>query len=138
MKKTRLNKLGKSSCSKLDKKCLALLTPIIKKLHPKCEACGQPTQVAHHWYEKSRCNRLRFDIDNNLIALCNSCHCKIHNRFGASISGCLDITDIIRHKRGEQWYENVKLLSRETIKKDIIWYQKNYEYLTNIINTTSL
>jgi len=133
MKKTRLNKNGKSECSKLEKKCDALLTPIIKKLHSKCEACGQPTQVAHHFIEKSRSNYLRYDIDNNLIPLCNVCHCKIHNRFGASITGCLDVSDIIRNKRGEEWYLNLRKASQITIKKDIVWYQKNYERLLKIL-----
>jgi hypothetical protein len=134
MKKSRLNKLGKSECSKLEKKCDALLTPIIKKLHPICEACNQQTQVAHHFIEKSRSNYLRYDIENNLIALCNPCHAKIHNRFGASVVGTLDVTDILRNKRGEEWYNNLRLSAQKTIKKDIIWYRANYERLVKYIS----
>ena len=133
MRKTKLSPKGKSECSKLEKKCDALLTPIIKKLHPLCEACGQPTQVAHHFIEKSRSNYLRYDIENNLIALCNSCHSKIHNRFGASVSGCLDVTDILRKKRGEEWYVNLRKMAQITIKKDILWYQENFDRLSKYV-----
>jgi hypothetical protein len=112
----------------LEKKCDSLCTPVVKVIHPFCEACGQPTQVAHHFIERSRSNRLRYDL-NNLIGLCNSCHVKIHNRFGNSISGCLDIADIIRNKRGEDWYQKLKITAREIVKTDISWYEKNLSEL---------
>ena len=132
MKKSYLNKIGKSQTAKMKNKCDKLCTPVIKKLFPLCESCGQPTQVAHHFFEKSRSNRLRYDI-KNLIPLCNSCHCKIHNRFGASIVGCLDVSDIIRNKRGENWYNEIRQLSKESVKTDIIFYQKSLEYLESLL-----
>jgi len=121
----------KTNKQKIQKKCDLLLTPIIKKLHPFCEACGSPTQVAHHFIEKSRSNRLRYDL-KNLVGLCNICHCKIHNRFGNSISNCLDISDILRHNKGSVWYEELKIVGREIVKADLSWYQENYERLSKI------
>ena len=112
-----------------------LITPTIKKLHPKCGACGNPTQVGHHWIEKSRSSRLRYDIDLNIIPLCNSCHSKIHNLFGNSIVGGLDVADIIRKKRGEDWYNKVREIGREIIKTDLAFYEQNYERLKQITST---
>lgn len=132
MKRTRIKKQSKSNVKVLQRKCDSLLTPIIKIKTPLCEACSQPTQVAHHFIEKSRSNRLRYDFDN-LIALCNQCHCKIHNRFGNSVVGGLDVADKIRERRGEDWYENIKIKGREIVKTDITWYEDNYKRLGEMI-----
>jgi 5-methylcytosine-specific restriction endonuclease McrA len=90
------------SLKKLRDKADSLLTPLCKKISPNCEACNQPTQVGHHWIEKSRSSFLRYDM-RNLIALCNPCHAKIHNRFGNSVVGGLDVAEIIIKKRGRAW-----------------------------------
>lgn len=116
------------------KKCDALLTPIVKQERPFCEACGMPTQVAHHMIEKSRSSFLRYDVDNNLIALCQSCHVKIHNRFGNSISGCVDIVDILRKKRGKKWYDNLQQSAHKYNKVNAEFYKRNYEELSNRLN----
>lgn len=114
----------------------AKLTPIIKALHPQCEACGHETQVAHHWIEKSRSLHLRYDI-RNLIPLCHSCHAKIHNRFGNSVAGCLDVADIIRSKRGEQWYQDMRREASTIVKADLKFYQDHYtKLLTEYKNIT--
>jgi uncharacterized Zn finger protein len=109
-----------------------LLTPLIKLIYPKCEACGQETQVAHHFIEKSRSNLLRHDV-RNLIALCNSCHTKIHNRFGNSVVGSIDVFDIIVKKRGKKWYKEIRSLEHKTIKADSIFWNKRLEELTKLL-----
>ena len=108
-----------------------LLTPIVRKLTPKCEACGNDTQVAHHWIEKSRSNYLRYDL-RNLIALCQSCHTKIHNRFGNSVTGCLDVADIIIQKRGKKWKKQLDKDSAILIKRDVYWATEHYERLKQL------
>jgi hypothetical protein len=133
MRRTKLNKVSKTSTAQLQKKCDALLTPIIKKFNPRCEACGASTQVAHHWIEKSRSSNLRYRIDN-LIPLCNPCHTKIHNRFGNSVVGGLDVAQTIIDKRGDDWYEQMKIDGRVQVKTDSIWYQGHLERLTNLLN----
>jgi len=132
MRKTKLSKCGKSECSKLEKKCDSLITPIIKKIHPLCECCGLPTQVGHHFIEKSRSNYLRYNIDKNIIALCNSCHYKIHNKY--SVIGIINVSDIIRQKRGEEWFKDINQMAHQSIKKDIIWYRENYERLKSLLS----
>jgi len=124
-----MTKKSKRPTAKLERRNDALITPVVKVLHPLCEACNQPTQVGHHFIERSRSNRLRYDTIN-LIGLCASCHVKIHNRFGNSISGCLDIADIIRKKRGDTWYDQLKITAREIVKTDELWYEKWFEILS--------
>lgn len=109
-----------------------LLTPLIKLMHPQCEACGQETQVAHHFIEKSRSNLLRHDV-RNLIALCNSCHTKIHNRFGNSVTGSIDVFDIIVKKRGKKWYKEIRSLEHKTIKADSIFWNNKLDELTKLL-----
>lgn len=105
-----------------------LVTPVAKLLHPYCEGCGAPTSTGHHFIEKSRSNYLRFK-PINFIGLCLSCHTKIHNRFGNSVSGCVDIVDIIRESRGEDWWEEIRSLEHKSIKADVIFWQKEVDNL---------
>ena len=102
-----------------------LLTPLVKKLHPRCEACGSKTQVAHHWIEKSRSSNLRYDL-RNLINLCHSCHAKIHNRFGNSVTGSLDVAELIIKKRGKKWKKEMETEGRKIVKTDRYFYEENY------------
>lgn len=121
-----------SALGKLQKKCDALMQIENKKRHKKCEACGGPNQVAHHWIEKSRSANLRYNEDN-LIPLCNSCHSKIHNVFGNNIVGGRDIGDIIIKKRGKKWKERMDREGRIQIKVNKDHYEKilsEYEKLT--------
>lgn len=128
MKRTAIKRKSKSETAKLQAKCDKLLTPIIKQLHPKCEGCGKDTEVAHHWIEKSRSSNLRYNIEN-LIPLCHSCHTKIHNRFGNSVMGAIDIADTVRNKRGEEWFNRMKVEGAKVIKVNKVWYEENLERL---------
>jgi len=133
MKRTGIKRTSKTETAKLKAKCDKLLTPIIKGLHPYCEGCGSLTQVGHHWIEKSRSNNLRHEIDN-IIPLCNSCHTKIHNRFGNSVMGSIDIADKIRENRGEEWFERMKVEGRKVVKVNKAWYQENFDRLKGILD----
>ena len=99
----------------------SLLTPIVKITTPRCEACGHDTEVAHHWIEKSRSTFLRYDF-RNLIALCHSCHAKIHNTFGNSVTGCLDVAEIIIKKRGDEWRAQLAKDAIKQVKADIHYF----------------
>lgn len=119
----------KSEISKLQKKADSLLTPIIKKKRPKCEGCGKNTEVAHHWIEKSRSSNLRYNL-KNLIALCHSCHAKIHNRFGNSVVGGYDIAEKIIKQRGKKWKKEMDIEGRKIIKVNKEFYEKAIEKLS--------
>ena len=133
MKRTPLKRKSKSVTSKLQKKCDSYLTPIVKQQSEMCEAgCGNYTQVGHHWIEKSRSARLRYEIEN-IIPLCNSCHSKIHNRFGNNIVGGVDIAEVIIKKRGRDWFNRMNKLQGEMIKTNKAYYEEQLEKLENIL-----
>ena len=115
-------------------KCDALVTPIAKKLKPKCEGCGQPTEVGHHWIEKSRSSYLRYDVERNIISLCTSCHAKIHNRFGNSVVGGFDIADKVIKQRGKKWKNQLDKDSTKMIKVDLAHYQESYAHLKSLLD----
>ena len=118
----------------LRKRCDALCTPVIKKMYPKCEACGHDTEVAHHWIEKSRSNFLRYVLEN-LIPLCHSCHSKIHNRFGNSVTGSLDVAEIIIGKRGREWKERLDRHQKKYIKVDREYFTENIAVLSRLLDS---
>lgn len=108
MRKTQKSKDPQKEADKL-------LQEYVRTTFPRCEACGAKTQVGHHWIEKSRSNLLRYDL-KNIIPLCNSCHTKIHNLFGSSVTGSLKIAEIIIKKRGEEWKKEMERLATKTVK----------------------
>ena len=132
MRKTPLNKKGKSKTSVLQKEADKLLQLVNKHLHKKCEACGSENQVGHHWIEKSRSSFLRYDL-RNIIPLCNSCHSKIHNIFGNSVVGGLNIAEKIISIRGKKWKIEMERLQTEYVKTDVFYYEKNIEKLNKIL-----
>lgn len=129
MKRSRLKRKSETSVAKLRDLNDRMLTPIIKYRFPHCEACGQPTQVGHHWIEKSRSLFLRYDLERNIIPLCNSCHTKIHNLFGNSITGSLNVAEKIINNRGTEWKRQLDVDSAKTVKGDIIFFTKHHEKL---------
>jgi len=146
LKRTGFKKKSRSEFSKRNKPTLpaistlrnkadSFLTPIIKKLHPKCECgCGADTQVAHHWIEKSRSSFLRYVLDN-LVGLSNSCHLKIHNKFGNSIVGGIDIAEKIIEKRSRAWHEKIKSQAKNYVKVNRAWYEENIARLSDILSS---
>lgn len=123
------------SLSTLRNKTDALLTPLAKKLSPECECCGNETQVGHHWIEKSRSSNLRYDL-RNIISLCHSCHAKIHNRFGNSIVGGIDVANVIIKQRGIAWKEQLDIDRKIEVKTDRSFYTENYNRLYAIFTNS--
>lgn len=107
--------MAKSETSSLQKSCDRLIQALVRSKWPICESCGAKCQVAHHWVEKSRSANLRYNLDN-LIPLCNSCHAKIHNIFGNSIVGGLNVAEVIIKKRGRKWKDRMDMEGRKLIK----------------------
>lgn len=113
----------KSITSKADK----LLTPIIKKLYPKCLLCGRPTEVAHHFCHRSKSNRLRYEI-LNLINLCSSCHFALHQNESIYSARIVAI-------KGLKWWKQIEKMKQETIHKDS-YFRSKYEELKQIYENT--
>src|SRR3990167_8461493 len=114
----------KSPTSKLQKTCDALVQQIGRLKCPYCESCGRPSQVMHHWIEKSRSNNLRYNLKLNLIALCLPCHAKIHNIFGNSVVGGLNVAETVIKRRGRAWKSIVEIEGRKLIKVNVAYYLK--------------
>ena len=79
MKQTRLKKKSKSPRRIIIDKADKLLQDWMRLKHKgeKCEICGEPFELSHHYIAKSQSTKLRFD-EENLILVCSKCHFKIH------------------------------------------------------------
>lgn len=120
----------------LEKKADTLLQQYIRSKYPKCEICGNETQCGHHFIEKSKSNRLRYE-ESNIIPVCLSCHSKIHNRFSYS-KGAYDVIDFIIKKRGKKWLNKLEKTRHELVKTDEIWYNKSITEYQEKIKTLHL
>ena len=116
--------------NKLEKLADTLLQKLIRKLYPRCFVCGQETQCGHHFIEKSKSNRLRYELEN-IIPVCLSCHSKIHNRFSYSL-GAYDIIDFIIKKKGRKWFNNLQKLRHELVKTDELFYNGHIKRLQEL------
>ena len=116
--------MAKSLLTKLLKKCDSLLQSLVRAKFAFCEACGAKCQVGHHWIEKSRSSHLRYNWKDNIVPLCNSCHSKIHNVFGNSVVGGLNVAEVIIKKRGRAWKNRMDRLQPTYQKVDVIWLEK--------------
>ena len=105
------------------KKCDALLSPLVKKLHPKCLLCGTDTQVAHHFVHKSKSGVLRYHLPN-LINLCNGCHFKLHHNESYWAGKIIEI-------KGLRWFKSLEKKKYETYKPD---YPKIYARLKKTLD----
>ena len=105
-----------------------LVTPIAIKLHPRCELCGAPSTVGHHFIFKSKSSLLRYTVAN-FIGLCRDCHFKLHHN-ETECSGA------IQAKRGQEWFTEIqKLKNQGTVKTDVHFYIRAYEYLTALLKS---
>jgi hypothetical protein len=114
-----------------------LLQELVHKLKPKCEICGEPTQTGHHLVEKSRSNRLRYEMEN-IVAVCKRCHFFIHNRAGKfqlnnSLRACRILMGVIKQRGGIKWLEKLERVGREVVKADILYYNSIIERLKDAL-----
>ena len=120
MKRTRLNKKGKSKVSILRAKCDKALQEEGKRRFKVCEVCGKPINCLHHFFPKSISSRLRYEWDN-LIPICVSCHFKHHSTFNPTIHA-----EVIK-KRGIEWYDDLEKLKWEIIKTNVAYYEEQLQ-----------
>lgn len=120
MKRTRLKK--RSSLGTLRNKCDALMQEKGKMLFPNSLISGLPTQVMHHFFPKSVSSFHRYNW-NNLIPLTNGEHMRLHQ------SGDPSYEEIIKSKKGQEWYDDLEKHKRDYIKINREYYEKVYEEL---------
>ncbi len=78
----------------------------------KCEYCGKTNNLnSHHIFSRSRMN-LRWDTDNGV------CLCVGHHVFGefSAHKAPIDFVEWLKDKRGNEWYEKLRIKSREICK----------------------
>jgi len=78
----------------------------------KCEYCGKEGQLnAHHIFSRSNYS-VRWDIDNGI------CLCVAHHIFGnlSFHKSPAEMIEWIKNKRGEQWYNDLLIKVRRSIK----------------------
>lgn len=136
MKRSPLRRRSKNPVKILQKKCDQLWQKYITAKYPVCDLCGKPTYCGHHFVEKSRSSRLRYE-EENMIPVCKVCHMHIHNRTGQfglnNVNRSHDAVDMIIEKRGgKAWKNKMEKIGRETIKTNLSYYQNIYEYLTKL------
>ena len=86
----------------------------------KCEICGLPFDVMHHFVPKSQSKALRFDDEKgNLVFICNGCHFRHHRTANPMIHGT------VIKKRGMDWYNN--LMDRQHKEKRDYFGKKELE-----------
>ncbi len=104
--------------------CDALLTPIVKIIHPVCilnghaKGCTYDTQVAHHHVHKSKSLILRYNFDN-LINLCHHCHLMLHMNESFWASKIVQI-------KGLDWFEALEKEKNKIYKPN---YNEIYDKL---------
>jgi len=130
MKKTKLKRKSKSTRRKTIDKADKLLQNWMRVKHAgeRCEICGEPFQVSHHYIAKSQSTILRFD-EENLILVCNKCHFKIHRTESGPYIGAL-----IAKIKGSKWLTYIttqKNILMTLTTKDL---EEKIEYYNNKIN----
>jgi len=130
MKKTKLKRKSKSTRRKTIDKADKLLQNWMRVKHAgeRCEICGEPFQISHHYIAKSQSTKLRFD-EENLILVCNKCHFKIHRTTQGHYIGGL-----IVFIRGSKWLNYIttqKNILMTLTTKDL---EEKIEYYNNKIN----
>lgn len=110
-------------------KCDALLTPIIKLMHPHCLLTGEPTEVAHHHIHKSQSSSCRYYLPN-LIPLTHKAHQALHHNESYYASKIVQI-------RGIEWFEDIERKKHELVKTDVHFYMEHFERLSTLLSSLS-
>ena len=89
-----------------------------------CEICNETyLATAHHYYYRSSCSHLRFDIDNGVI-LCGRCHAKLHFKDPEIVE------EQIIKARGIKWFNRLKKKAKNPPK----YYKFDEKFIEKSIN----
>jgi 5-methylcytosine-specific restriction endonuclease McrA len=119
MKRTKLRRKSKSPLRKAIDTADRALQDWYRAKYPTevCENCGKRFELMHHFIEKSKSARLRFE-DSNLIFLCHGCHA-LHHHFGDQ-----RVMAKVIEQRGLKWLKKINTMSREHFQVDINFAEK--------------
>lgn len=125
MKKSPLRKKSRNLLKGLKDRADRALQDFYRATYPdkKCESCGAPFQLMHHFIPKSQSNYLRY-MDSNLIFLCHKCHYLHHNTGDPLIHGR------VIQGRGFEWLDAIQQARRvqrsSPGKKEYLEVMKKY------------
>lgn len=109
------------------KKCDTAQQNKSRELRKRCESCGGPNQVGHHYFTKSLSSFLRYDW-RNLIPLCFKCHFNHHFKNDPQIH------NTVNRKRGETWLASLESVRREEVRLSVGYYKEIFEMIENTKN----
>ena len=114
MKRTKLKRKSKSELRKLTDTADRALQDYYRREYPdkKCESCGVPFELMHHFIEKSRSTYLRY-ANENLIFLCHRCHSLHHQFHDQSIMGR------VVANRGVEWLNYILLAAKQHLSMTV-------------------
>lgn len=102
----------KSKLQRLKEKLDGIIQEKRLPFYPVCLVCGRPSEVFHHYIQKSQSLFLRWN-KKNLIPLCSHCHCLHH------VSGDPHIHEVIIRKKGFAWVDELEVDRRKIFKVNI-------------------
>lgn len=105
--------------ARLRRKCDKLLQETGRMLYSECLVCGKPMSCLHHFFPKSTCSALRYDMQN-LINICQGCHFMHHN-------GNPEIHIKIIEAKGDDWLEELRAKKRNGFVKTTLGYYQDME-----------
>jgi 5-methylcytosine-specific restriction endonuclease McrA len=99
-------------------KCDKAIQEFGRRVYKKCLICGGEYSCLHHFVKKSQSTALRYDW-NNLIPICNKCHCSIHQGKDDTV------TARIVFLKGQDWFDELMEKKRLGIGKyyGVTWYK---------------
>lgn len=104
-----------------------LFQQVGRQLYNSCLVCGKPISCLHHYFPKSTCSALRYDIQNG-IPICAGCHLQHH-------SGNPAIHNMINRIKGKKWLEELEAKKRNLfVKTNIAYYENVIKNFKKIIN----
>jgi len=110
---------------KVRKQADKLWQVVVQELHPRCEICGQPAIVGHHFILKADSNYLRYAIKNG-IGLCSHCHSLWH-RNNAS-----EYAIRVERQRGNAWFDDIMMDKQKTTSTTLAWYEEKLSALKKV------
>ena len=92
--------------------------------------CGARAISVHHFIKKSRCNNLRYDVQNG-VPICKSCHWIIE--FSPDTLKRREVENKIITSRGKEWFTYIQEQSKVILRSTgVRWLREQIQKLEKI------
>ena len=123
----KLKKVKKTKVKSLrywQKRCDKQIQEIGRIMYDKCLICGGEYSCLHHFVKVSQSTELRYSLQN-LIPICNRCHCSIHQGKNDMVTGQIIVI------KGINWLTDLNILRKAGIGK--YYGRQYYEKMFNLL-----